>query len=419
MSPHSNALATSPAPLAPVRRPLAPAPRTAPRPEADRIVALLHESHGAELLRFCRWMLRDSDEAHDALQDTWIRALAALRDDRVGVAAHRPWLFAIARNVCLDRLRERGRMAHEEVDEEALGGGPAPDEVLSLRDEAGAALAMVGALPERQRAALLMREVAGMSMVEIAGALGVTVERAHWAIADARRSLEDTRSGSRAGCDDVRSRLIAGHRGRTVRAHLEGCAACRKHDRRADMRRLLSPFALPALWLRDLWSGAALNPAAAATVALAIGTAVHPPAVRPVPAAPPARIGAPTAPTHRSAVSRPSADEPVRRATARDPAPRPAAVAGPPQVDAPRVPVVADPAVAPVPAARPAEPTRADAEPGVALPAPVRETAESVREVVRTVAPAALPLAGEVAGNTLAVADEALRQAGAVLEPVG
>lgn len=415
MSPHNHALATSPAVGVPAPRPAPPATRRAPRPDADRILALLHESHGTELLRFCRWMLRDDEEAHDALQDTWIRALGALRDSRVGVAAHRPWLFAIARNVCLDRLRERGRTSHQEVDDEAMGGGPAPDEVLTLRQEAGAALAMVGALPERQRAALLMREVAGMSMVEIADALGVSVERAHWAIADARRSLEQARSGSTVECEDVRSRLVAGRRGRTVRSHLESCAACRSHDRRANLRRLLSPFFLPLLWMRNLSLGAVMNPAAAATVAFAVGTAAHPPVDRPVPAPAPVSAAAEVGPgTVSPAPRRATSDGKTRQGITQASANRRSRTRG---AHAPAAPAtVVPPAAAPVAPATVAE--AAAASPAEETAAPVRRTVQTVREAVRAAAPVAAPVVDEVLETAAPVADAALRQVDAVLEPI-
>src|SRR5919107_5755216 len=80
-----------------------------PRRDVSEVMVELHAQHGAELLRFCRSMLHDADDAADALQDTWIRAMKALRDEGARVDAHRPWLYTIARNTCLDRLRDRKR----------------------------------------------------------------------------------------------------------------------------------------------------------------------------------------------------------------------------------------------------------------------------------------------------------------------
>ncbi|MCW2990933.1 MAG: sigma-70 family polymerase sigma factor, partial [Solirubrobacterales bacterium] len=254
--------------IAPVALP-APAPERARRPRVDvgDLMADLHERHGQELLRFCRWMLNDGEDAADALQDTWIRALQALGDDRVHVTALRPWLYAVARNVCLDRLRDRKRASVQELDEDAGGDAPGADEVLAIREEAGAALALVGALSERQRQALLMRELAGMSIPEIAAALGVTPDRAAWAVGDARRALEDARAGTGMACEDARAQLSRGRRTRGVRAHLGDCLACCAHDRKLRTRRLLAPALVPFLWLRRLGLPLAAGPATAATVA--------------------------------------------------------------------------------------------------------------------------------------------------------
>src|SRR3954452_25216370 len=204
MSPAEHALALAAAPAPAVRPVPAPAPRRAPV-DLNALVSDLHARHGKELLGFCRWMLKDADEASDAMQDTWIRAMGALGDDRVRVAALRPWLYAIARNVCLDRLRDRKRQSLQELDPDDGGSSPSADQVVEVRQEAAAALALVASLSERQRQALLMREVAGMDVADIARALGVTPERAAWTITDARRSLDEARAGSAIGCADVRA----------------------------------------------------------------------------------------------------------------------------------------------------------------------------------------------------------------------
>jgi RNA polymerase sigma-70 factor, ECF subfamily len=54
------------------------------------------------LLRYTRSLLRDPHDAADAAQETWTRALGALRSSPVSVLSVRSWLFAIARNACMD-----------------------------------------------------------------------------------------------------------------------------------------------------------------------------------------------------------------------------------------------------------------------------------------------------------------------------
>src|SRR3954447_24772618 len=231
MSPAEHALALAAVP-APAVRPV-PVPTTRPPAvDLDALISDLHARHGKELLGFCRWMLKDSDEAADAMQDMWIRAMTALGEN-LRVATLRPWLYAIARNVCLDRLRERKRRSLQELDVDDSGASPSADQVVEVRQEAAAALALVASLSERQRKALLMREVAGMDVADIANALGVTPERAAWTITDARRGRPagtppaprgppaDPRRARRLVGAAARARLGAGRRSRGLRAHLE------------------------------------------------------------------------------------------------------------------------------------------------------------------------------------------------------
>src|ERR1700761_9725844 len=69
-------------------------------------LALAYDRYAADLYGSCRSLLREPDDAADAVQDTFVIAaskLAGLRDrDRL-----RAWLFAVARNECLRRLKSR------------------------------------------------------------------------------------------------------------------------------------------------------------------------------------------------------------------------------------------------------------------------------------------------------------------------
>jgi len=76
---------------------------------------VLMERHAAGLLRYCRGYLSDEQDAEDAVQEAFIRAIRSSGTYR---ATHRfsTWLFTIARNICLDRLKVQRRRAelHEE-----------------------------------------------------------------------------------------------------------------------------------------------------------------------------------------------------------------------------------------------------------------------------------------------------------------
>ena len=390
--------------IAPVPRPSAP---RRPRVDVEPLLADLHARHAEELLRFCRWMLKDPDDACDAVQDTWMRAMSALRDDRIRVAALRPWLYTIARNVCLDRIRDRKRASVHELDESDLGETPGADEVVAMRQEAGAALALVGTLSERQRSALLMRELAGMEMPDIAHALGVTVDRAAWAVADARKALGETRAGTNLDCSDARARLGAGHRGRTLRAHLGQCKECAAHDRTLRARRVLAPALVPFLWLRRLGWPAFLKPAAATViVAIGAGAMVVVPATEPAAGDRPARAAA-APPRAAASLALPAAAAPTARPTASARRPASARAAAPAASTASR-PSVTAPART---AAAPAVATAAAASGATAAPAvPLQRVTDAVAATVprvlgavaRTAAP--VPVAGPVVTRVTQVA---------------
>lgn len=387
----------------------APAP-AARRPGLDVTATMsdLHARYGSDLLRFCRWMLHESEDAEDALQDTWIRAMSALGDGSVRITALRPWLYAIARNVCLDRLRERKRASLQDLDEESTGETPGADEVVALRHEAGAALALVGALSERQRSALLMRELAGMSVPEIATALDLTPERAAWAIGDARRALEEARSGGSMACEDARARLASGHRGRTLRAHLGGCTGCCAHDRRLRAGRVLAPALVPFMWLRNLTLSFLAPPAAVATIAAALVISAAPPVELPnsadLPAASVAASPAPAAATSDSRVRVPRSSgggatgrsvRPVL-STRRSTSTARAEQLAPPVSTAA---VAASQIATPVPADPPLKRVVA------AVAAPVKSTVAGVAEAARS-----LPVAPAVLEQVEAAADARLAQ---------
>src|SRR5918912_984675 len=108
-------------------------------------------------------------------------------------------------------------------------------------------------LPERQRSALVMRELSGLSHEEIAGALEISVAAAKQAIFDARTGLQEFARGREMECAEVQ-RIVSARdgrmlRGRPLRAHLRGCPSCRAlrdaiGARRADLSALAPP--LPA-----------------------------------------------------------------------------------------------------------------------------------------------------------------------------
>jgi RNA polymerase sigma factor (sigma-70 family) len=125
--------------------------------------------------------------SEDVTQDSFRKALVALRRED-GEIELRPWLYRIVRNTALNDLRDRPPAAAE-LAEELMAGTRSAAAEAEERAEVAALTAKLRALPERQRAALVMRELEGMGHAEIAGALGISGGAARQAIARGRATV--------------------------------------------------------------------------------------------------------------------------------------------------------------------------------------------------------------------------------------
>ena len=168
-----------------------------PLAEAEA-VQRLYERHSRRIYSFCLYQLRKRDDAEEAVQTTFLYALGALRRGVVPVAES-AWLLKIARNVCLSRFdaaRRRGNveLVHDPQTLAEIAPAREPDDadLLTLHE----ALAR---LPERQRRAILLREWQGLSYVEIAEELGLTVAAVETLLFRARRALVRELRGEPAG----------------------------------------------------------------------------------------------------------------------------------------------------------------------------------------------------------------------------
>jgi RNA polymerase sigma factor (sigma-70 family) len=122
------------------------------------------------LLRYCSGFMSEA-RAEDAVQTALVSAYDALRASR-GEMYLRPWLYRIAHNAALNALRDRG-LHHEELAEET-DGVERPDQAFERGERLRDVLAAVSALPDRQRDAMVLRELEGRSYEEIATELGVS-----------------------------------------------------------------------------------------------------------------------------------------------------------------------------------------------------------------------------------------------------
>lgn len=409
----------------------------------------LYRRHHGAVYRYCVGVLRSPEEAADASQSAWVRALVALAAKDTAVLNVRPWLYAIARNECLDRLRAGRGTQTVDLGELELAGGALPEEAHEAREEVGALLDDLGTLSERQRSAIVLREFCGLGAQELAEALDTTGPRALGLVADARRTLLERRWGRRLSCDHVRHELArARRRAAGLRAHLEACAPCQRFERQRRGRALSSLGLAPWGLLRFVGermatigaSPAAVKGMVAASLAAAV-VGVSPQISAPAPSPSPAggqpahtakagegrtrtpargpelvggRVADPPSPTGTAAPADTARSGPARRAR-RPAARRPDAG---PLPSAP--PATAGTMPGPAREAPPAAPGSSQADPGArsgpASPLVIDAgVSTSERDAVITVGPSSggtLDPAGQAINDTLRAAERAVGRSG-------
>jgi RNA polymerase sigma factor (sigma-70 family) len=207
----------------------------------------VYARYHAPLYAYCRSIVRDPDDAKDALQNTMVKALAALGRGEDRDLPLKPWLFRIAHNESVTLLRRR---KPSEPLTDAVSPPVASVEVqAAARERLGQLVEDLQELPERQRSALIMREVNGLSYEDIAATLAITPGAARQTVFEARTALAEYGEGREVACDSIRRSISDGDgramRARRVRAHLRSCNSCRDFQLAVKVRRrelhLLAP----------------------------------------------------------------------------------------------------------------------------------------------------------------------------------
>jgi RNA polymerase sigma-70 factor (ECF subfamily) len=144
-----------------------------------RAFEIIFDRHRARLHRLSVRYLGDRAESDDVVQETFLRLLriADWVDKDFNVMA---WLHRVASNLCVSVLRRRRRMQLVSGDEEWLlsahdhNRSGQPDQAYEMGRARDLMVQVAASLPAQQRAAFLMREIRGLSYVEIATRLGVS-----------------------------------------------------------------------------------------------------------------------------------------------------------------------------------------------------------------------------------------------------
>ena len=196
------------------RPPTTPSPRGQATPRRDDAALLARLRAGEEaafaelvrgqtahLLAVARRILRDEEEAQDAVQDAFLAAFRHLPRFH-GEARLSTWLHRIAVNAALMRLRSRRRRREDPIDpllprfepdghhrDPVPGWRADPEAALGSRETADLVRACIDRLPESYRVALVLRDVEGLDNAQAAGALGLGVDAFKMRLHRARQAL--------------------------------------------------------------------------------------------------------------------------------------------------------------------------------------------------------------------------------------
>ncbi len=163
---------------------------------ASALIAML----APRLLAYCRRILGgDGAEAEDVLQEVMLRLWRLAPGWVAGQAKVSTWAYQVATNLCTDRLRRHGRRATALEDiVEPPSGAPAADAAILAGQRLAALDRALAELPERQRQAVVLRHIEGLSNPEIAAIMGLGVEAVESLTARGRRALQAILQGRRA-----------------------------------------------------------------------------------------------------------------------------------------------------------------------------------------------------------------------------
>jgi RNA polymerase sigma factor (sigma-70 family) len=166
--------------------------RKAAQPRGDETssgIEALFEDHAPMVLAICRYHLRDHQAAEDAAQETFLSAHRSLLG---GTRPRDPaaWLATIARNQCRRGLRTR--TPHAAPFDDARAGTVAdPADIVADRAALTEVTSAIAHLPPRQREALVMRELWGLSYEQVAAAMHLSASAVDSLLSRARRTLSE------------------------------------------------------------------------------------------------------------------------------------------------------------------------------------------------------------------------------------
>ncbi|MCW2926429.1 MAG: polymerase, sigma-24 subunit, subfamily [Thermoleophilia bacterium] len=176
--------------------------------DPERAIEVLHREYSARLFAYALSMLRNREDAEDAVQTTFLNAYNSLVDGRMP-RQQTSWLFRIVRNVCLNRIRTHTRKPASTLEGIDIATSKSVEDQLDQHLHAVALRSALERLPEQQRKAIVLRELQGASYAEIATALDTTQGAVESLIFRARRQLASSIRTSASGMNSGLARAAA------------------------------------------------------------------------------------------------------------------------------------------------------------------------------------------------------------------
>lgn len=141
-----------------------------------------------QILNYCRWHTADEQQAQDAAQETFLKAVRWLDSCGGFQGAFRPFLYKIAKNICIDLNRT---MERTEVSLESLPGEPAYQESgFAAAEEKANLRALTAQLEPEQRELVLLRFAQQLKLREIAQITGLPLRTVQSRLRAALKTLK-------------------------------------------------------------------------------------------------------------------------------------------------------------------------------------------------------------------------------------
>jgi RNA polymerase sigma-70 factor (ECF subfamily) len=152
---------------------------------------ILASEHLRSIVNYAYRLLSDQSEAEDVAQETFLRLWTHASDWKPQTRLS-AWLHRVAHNLCIDRLRRRREQNAERI--ERFQAADRPSLLVARKQLAEIVESAVNALPERQRAAIGLVHYQGLTNIEAAQVLDISVDALESLLARARTTLRNNLS---------------------------------------------------------------------------------------------------------------------------------------------------------------------------------------------------------------------------------